>query len=577
MRRDAESPRLFSDGAVAFAIFLVALVTRLLFLSTAVDRDWPHSMYYEGDAPTWVEWASALSEGREFEHGLPIRSPGVAYVLHWMGSGRPYDFAATKALWCVLSAATCGIAYLCFVRGAGRRAALLAAAMCAFSFGSYVTATSLNNEAIYTFVLVVVIWLTMRLLARPGWTPVIAAGAANGAATLLRAEHSLLLLMLAAFIAHRFWWDQLAIRPFRSRAGRTLAPTAVVVLVSAAICLPWSVIGSRAADRMNRELEITVPFETAQPPWTDDARGFLASLPAFVRAPTFIQITREARAAGMSPLTAERVRQLLAQNYGYVPEPLPTMIFVSAQGPLSFALANHPQSDGGFTKAALVAPGLENPTLMLQYPPHLRLVNRGYGVGFGYIRDDPGRWVRLVGEKLRRFANGIALGFTARNLPIGLSGVRQPVDMLTPLPGDAVVWEAIFIGGVLAGVIVAAVRRTGGVWTLVIGYKLIVTVLFYGYARQAVSILPAFYLFAAIFVDQLIRWMESRHSVPLKWQRIAFGVIVAALIGIEAYSSQHVLATRIDGPHEITQAKWGSGSFESALRIELHALPPRGQ
>jgi hypothetical protein len=49
------------------------------------------------------------------------------------------------------------------------------------------------------------------------------------------------------------------------------------------------------------------------------------------------------------------------------------------------------------------------------------------------------------------------------------------------------------------------------------------------------------------------------------------------MFGTDVYASRDVPATRIDGPHEITKAKWGMGSFESAQRIELHALPPRGQ
>lgn len=573
-RRNDNPSAPWADGAIALGVFVVALITRLLFLSTAVDRDWPHSMYYEGDATTWVEWAAALSRGEEFELGLPIRSPGVAYLFHWTQSGTPHDFASFKALWCAVSAAACGLAYLCYVRSVGRRTALIAAALCTFSFGSYVTATSLNNEALYTFVLVVIAWLTLRLVSRPAWRFVIALGVANGVATLLRAEHTLLLLMLVAYVAHRFWWEPLTLKPLRSRLASTTVPAAAIAVLSFSLCLPWSVIGSRAADRMNNVTKAAIQIESAAPPWTPDARAFLSSLPAFVRLPTFVQITREARAAGMSPLTADGVRTLLKQNYGYVPEPLRSPTFVSSQGPLSFALANHPQADGGFSKAALANPFDANPRLAITYPPHLELYNHGYAMGWVYIRDDFGGWLRLVGKKLSRFADGATLGFTARNLPLGLSGVRQPVDLITPLSGHAGWWKAAVILSIVAGVVVGAARRTGGVWMVIIIYKLIVTALFYGYARQAVSILPAFFFFAALFVDQLIRWAEALLPVPLRWQRVIGLAVVLTVLGVDVYASRHAPVMRVDGSHERTPMKWGPGSFESAQRIELHLQRP---
>ena len=142
------------DVVLAGAAALLALLTRLAFLLGAPDRAWPHSILYEGDAPVWVAWARALEAGQPFEFDLPLRTPGVAYLLHWLSSGEiAAPFIGWKVVWCIMSAATCGLAYLAFRRVFARRASLIATALLVFSYGSLLTATSLNNETPYTLVL----------------------------------------------------------------------------------------------------------------------------------------------------------------------------------------------------------------------------------------------------------------------------------------------------------------------------------------------------------------------------------------------------------------------------------------
>src|SRR5262249_14313786 len=94
------------DALVAAALFALALAVRLIFLLHSGDSHWPYSVYYEGDAPVWAQWAACLNRGQEFEYGLPLRSPGVAYLLHWLGPvlGEG-NFVGFKVLWCAVSAA----------------------------------------------------------------------------------------------------------------------------------------------------------------------------------------------------------------------------------------------------------------------------------------------------------------------------------------------------------------------------------------------------------------------------------------------------------------------------------------
>lgn len=562
------------DALVALGVFAVALLLRLTFLFAAQDRHWPHAVFYEGDAVTWVEFADAIHNQQQrnevpFEQGLPLRSPGVAYAMHWLQDGPPWNLLAMKVVWSVAGAAACALAYLCFVASANRRTALLAAAMCVFSFGLTVTSTSLNNEGLYTPLLMLIVWLTLRLAARPAWWLVVIAGLLNGVATLLRAEHSLLLLLMTAYLLWRWRRETPAWGRGFPKHGRGALAVVAMIGVSIAPCLPWSVAGNRAIAKLNTDAP-AIPYSRSPIPWSEDARAFLETLPGFTREATFVQMTRETQQAGGVQVTADGMRELLKRNYGYIPEPLHTPVFVSNQGPLSFALANHPDSDGGFSKAALALPGVDNPQLFIAAPQHLKLLNHGYAVGMEYITHDVGGWLRLVGKKLSRFADGVALGFGGRNWPIGRAGVRRPVDIITPQRGQAVVWRVAFLLLIAVGAGIAAWRRTGGVWMVVIAYKLAVTVLFYGYARQAVSVLPAFFFFAALPIDALLARIERWKPTAARRQAQIACALLALAIAVDVWATVTAAPMRADGPLDRYENRWGEGpSFESAQEIHL--------
>ncbi len=615
-------------------VFLLALVVRLLFLFTSLDSHWPHSLYYQGDAPVWVDYATALNQGEPFESDLPLRSPGVAYVLHFLSSvSGGFHFAGFKVLWCVATAGACALAYLCMERDLGRRTAWLGAMFCTFSFGSYVISTSLNNEALYLFVLMLVIAGTLRLREGASLLLSIGLGVGHGLATLLRPEHTLLLVLLSGYSV--LSWAAIGRgRPERGKASESVprrgafpsgsplnvgraagrkharaslghgtrrtrhpnqssivnhqspiandsAPAlrgngpwrhvAVVVMVSVLVCSPWCVRGSAASRRFNETAGSAPDYAGAALPWTEEARAFLEALPAFVRADNFAYLTHLCAQEGDRSVTRERVEELLLREFAYIPEPLSAWTFVSSQGPLSFALANHPRATGGFMKAALDARFASGEMLHLALPSHLRLYNRGYRVGLGYIIDDPARWFRLVGAKLCHFAGGVTLGFTGYNLPMGRAGERRPVDLMTHLPGTSWAWRICWVSAILVGAVTAVVRRCGGIWLLVIGYKLIVTMLFYGYARQAVSIGPAYYALAAIAVDLLLGAMGNALRLTPRRQWAACAAAVLILLGIEVHAGMHVRPVRVTGSFHAAP-RWGGQAIETFERIEFHPL-----
>jgi hypothetical protein len=543
------------DLRTAVAIFAAALALRLLFLFRSADAAWPHSALYEGDAPVWARWAKALGRGEPFEFDLPMRPPGMAWLLRWLGADA-VPFTGTKVLWCAISAATVALLWLVLARWFTRRAAWIAAALLAVSFGSFELATSLNNEAPYALLVTAIVGATLAWCDRPQWRWALALGLLNGAALLLRAEHALLVVLLLAYGAWRV----------RGAAGlaRAAAQAVLAGAVALACCVPWMVRSHEAAQRFNTVPMQQAPYRTATPRWTPEAEAYMESLPAFVRADNFAMMSMLGQKGGAATVQEADVRGFFAQGWGYVPEPVADWSLVSMKGGLDFALANHPLADGGFTRAGLGDVQSAAPEFAFARPSHLRMLNHGYAMGWEWIAADPGRWRLLVREKLQRFADGITLGLFVSDWPYAGLHERRPVDVVTPVRGQAYWWQALVLA-LLAGGTVAALRvRGGGSWVLVVLYKVLVTVAFYGYARQATSIAPATFAVIALGIDAAIGMVMARPGAGLRWAGAAIGVALVAAAAWSAWlpPSVGIRTLRPEGKM-MTAPEWGEGAFES--------------
>jgi len=540
------------------SIFVIALCARAVFLFSSPDRDWPHSMLYEGDAPVWVHWAQALDRGEPFELDLPLRTPAVAYAMHWLSPGvLQGPFLSYKMLWCAISAAGCALLFVFARRHHGAIAAWTAAGLACFSFGGYVTATSLNNEAPYTLVLLAILLLSIRLLTRPSTGLAVGLGCLHGVALLLRAEHLLLLLFLLAF-------------PVGSLgAARTARLAGAVAAAALAVCLPWLVRGHVMVERFNVETRFEPDWSHASPPWTPEARAYLEGLPAFARGPNFSFLQALARERGARDVGRDDVDRFFREEFGYVPEPIAAWGPTSRLGPLDFALANHAGADGGFSLDALSDSLDAEPSLSFARPSHLRLFNHGYAVGTAWIRSDPRGFAALAGRKLSRFADGATLGLGASNWPFGRESVRHAVDVATPLPGRGGAWKTALALAVLLGAALAWRTPAGAILGIVLAYKLVVTVLFFGYARQAVSIGPVLFLLAGISVERLAHAVRAREKTLALAGAAVVLTLCAGDVGVAM--SAHPLVARAVSPGVaiLPAPEWGAGAFEVVPDIEI--------
>jgi hypothetical protein len=274
--------------------------------------------------------------------------------------------------------------------------------------------------------------------------------------------------------------------------------------------------------------------------WEAEARAAREALPAFIRRPAsnFVAATvahRQRRAVEADDF------QLLADAFGYLPEPLAAFPFVVSTGGLNFALANHTAAGGGFDPAPLDAPpplvggpgafpaalvgGLPPSELAFTYPGHLRLVNEGYAIGWEWIRSHPGAAVRLAGRKLAIFWRGATLGWSGWNLPLGSGGLRRAVDLATPEGAWPSLWRLLMLGAVGWGLALSWRHPAARIWILFLVSKLGVAILFYGYARQGATTIPVMALALAFAGDRLLEWRS-----PLGNRLVIAGILAGGLL-----------------------------------------------
>jgi hypothetical protein len=579
-------------GLTVLAILACALFTRFGFLWASPDRTWPHSVCFEGDGPLWVRFAASLQRGEPFEFNLPIHTPGMAYLIAWTWSGRPAEgFVAQKTLLCILSSLNCVLIWIVARRLFNERVAILAGLLSAASFASTVQATSLNNETPYSFLLLIICIRTLTSARHRSIRGLLLLAVLNGVAVLFRAEHSLCFAMLCVYLVwHWRRGDRTGHRPGETGASRSkLAGSAdssktlrrdqgpdvpitrrrpgvaigltILIVGFFLIPLPWNLRSHRAIQEFNTVEPRPLNYAAARVPWTPQAIEYIRALPAFAREGNFLLLTDLAASRGRPEVSRQFVEDWFKNEAGYVPRPLSPCSFVSIQGPLSFALANNDLSEGGFSTKLLDPQRAAK--LALGAPRHLHLFQEGYAIGLQYLTGHIGDAIHLMGKKLGIFGSGLTQGLTPLNVPLSVEGPRRPADQMGPLPGTGRAWTIAILALAAVGLCVCARRRAGGICVLLIAYKALVALAFYGYVREAVSILPFFLLLVAIGLDAVLfapvlrRWPRAE-----KGQSPLFIAGVLATIIVAVFSATQNPRYDVSGSVDVTPF-WGPGAFES--------------
>jgi hypothetical protein len=496
-------PHAYHPAVPALLLFVVALVLRVLFVAATADGGPGWHAGFQGDAPVWQGIAANLAAGRPDEQlALPLRPPGMHWLVAQLWNGAPGTQWTARLLFVALGALVAPLVWWLLRRHVGARVAFATALLCAASSNLLLLSSGLHNETLYLVLALAALACQPVGTRRVGgagagavaWRGPTALlwGALHGASCLVRAEHILTAAVLLPLALHA--------------TGRRGARSAALAAVALALALlPWQLRANALVDAYNQGPQPAPELPKAALPWDDDALATVRALPAFQRYPVLAFVTETVKARGGS-----RVRQqdlaVVRQAYDCWPEPLPKG-FLAIYGGLNFFLANSKEAAGGFSAAALdreppleggdvhYPPGLRgmlprNGVLTLSYPPHLDAIVHGSQKGWAEIAADPGAALARVGAKLWHAAEGAVGGVGGYALPIGLSGERRQVDLVTATSGWSDVWRLLVLGVAAFGL--WRLRGCRGVWPLLAfaGTKVAVVAVYFGYARQGALCAP---------------------------------------------------------------------------------------
>ena len=546
-------PRPRRETWIPVLLFLVALGLRLLFWQATPDSAAPYPAYYKGDVPSWLAYATALQESKLFELGLPLRPPGVGYLVALLWSGEESGFSALRFLWGLLGAVTVSLTFLSVSRSFGVKVGLAAGLLTAGSTGLMILSSSPNNEVPYLLLVILGFTLWEPLRQNPRVHHLALWSVCNGLACLIRVEHVLLFGLLSVYLV---WaWRDRGWRGCLSRGGLTF-------LFFLAVLVPWHAQAwarinrfntdppraNAATERALSQIEQALSGLT----WEEGAERERDRLPAFTRRTSANFVAATVALRGKTRVTEDDL-EILEEAFGSRPQPVSSHPFVALYGGLNFFLAHNEDATGGCNRAPLEKPpplkggppvyprslivGLPPPQLTLAYPPHVEILNRGYRMGADWIWQHPGSYLSLALTKARYFWEGATLGLGGYNFPMGLSGTRRAVDLVVPGGGLSVfMWRGLLL--LFAATGLWAGRRHPGLipWLLLLVTKMVMALAFFGYAREGATVIPVLAVLVGLGAERCLgaSWSPVRTALQSPGRWLLAGLLAGlVLIGVE--------------------------------------------
>lgn len=548
----ARTPGVTDRAGLAVAVFFLLLWARALFAGAGADAGWAGSAGYRGDADLWLEQVLASRAGVLFEAGVPLRPPGMPWLVDQLWDGTPEGIAGLKAWWRIMGAGAGALLFLALARPFGLGVALTAAALFGLSNASLHVSGSINVEAPYLLIAVGSM-LTLPLGGR--WSPGHAAlfGLLSAAACLLRAEHLVIALLLGGWAAAR--------RGERSPLAAGAAVLTFVAALAPAHLALWEDVrrfnaGEHPTPEATEAAFRRIERRTGRMVWSDEARAAFDALPAFARRSSSLFVADTVRHRGRNEVTAADIA-ILDEAFGARPAPLAARPFVSSSGPLNLWLANGPGASPSFGRGALMAPppleggaerypaelvaGLPPERLSLEYVPHLDVFNHGVSRTLAHVASDPAGWAGLGAAKLAHAWRGASAGLGGHGLPAGGSGTRRPVDLVVNDGLLGTLWSLAVLAAAISGLVLARREKALTPWVLLLVGRFALAAVFYGYARQGALALPAVSLLVALALARLAAPRVGRRAVPL-----GLG-LVALLLLLELLRANSGVEITVDG------------------------------
>ena len=561
------------EAQMALVFFFAALLVRVLFLFATPDFSGPSSPYYKGDTYIWLEYAAAIQSSNEYNHGLPLRPPGVAYLVALLWNGQASGFLGQKLIWATMGAASVAFFYLAIARSFDWITATIAALLMSAYTGLIIVSTAPNNETPYFLLISLSLYLCRSLLSQPTWRVLLYWSILNGIACLIRVEH---LLFFAFSSVWLFWlWAHPLGKPINWRRAAQMTVFAGTLFVLTLV--PWHLYAWSQIDKFNRS-PLALNHQTEQAytqlennlsvmRWTPHATAQSKALPMFTQRTLTNFVAATVANRGRLTVTGDDFK-IIEEAFGYDPQPLRPYPFIALYGGLNFYLANNSSTTGGFSLDALDDPppllggrnqypgmlinGLPPLDLTFNYPPHLQAINQGYLLGWQWISNHPLDATALLTNKLDLFWNGVTMGFTGYGFPVGVSGIRNSVDIVVPEPRLGLrIWQTVGFTILLAGLWVGRKNKNLYPWLMLLATKLATTVLFYGYAREGVVVFPIFALLLALLITRLLSLHSTNSNFLIDGGRhvcrVATLVLLASMIAVESFRFISAPTIQLDG------------------------------
>jgi hypothetical protein len=532
---------------------------RLLFWAATPDAGPGWHPAFQGDAPVWQDLAARLDRNDlDDELRLPWRPPAMLWLVAALWNGDAATVWPLRLLFAALGALVAPLVWILLRRHLASAIAAPAAGLCAVATNLLLLGSGLHVEGVYLALVLVSLIDQPGLGASRPRRVAVRWGALHGLLCLLRAEHVLTFAALAVVA-----W----------RCGARWRTLALATAALGAVLLPWQLTAARLVDDYNAGSPRLPPLSL---PWDATAVAAVRELPSFQQVPVLGFVDATVAARGGRRVTVQDLG-VVREAYGVWPEPLPHP-FIALYGGLNFFLANTPEADGGFSRAALdrpppllggderYPPGLRRvlPTrFAFSYPPHLDAVVHGHARGLAEIAADSAGALARCARKLWHAVEGATGGVGGAALPIGLSGVRRPVDFVTATGAWPAVWRSAVLALGLAGLWL--LRGNRALWPLLAfaTTKVLTVAMFFGYARQGALCLPALAVGVAAAVHALVapRW-------PALLQPRTGLLLLAALLAAEVFRARGGAEATIDGLPVAGAEPFGAHDF-TARAVEF--------
>jgi 4-amino-4-deoxy-L-arabinose transferase-like glycosyltransferase len=212
---------------------------------------------------------------------------------------------------------------------------------------------------------------------------------------------------------------------------------------------------------------------------------------------------------------------------------LSRIVPVTAYGSLNFALANNKDANGGFSRKLLESKSPYDTVFTLNNEQHLYYFKNGYLEGFKFLITKPISSLVLIGKKILIFSDALSFGYLTFDFPSGLRGDRRYVDVFVPTDRLSFVFNSVLL---CTGLILSVLLRKYNIKFLpvfaIMICCIISNILFFGYVRLGLTILPYLLIFIAYPLAYLANILQEKISLTLIQKVVILFILVIILTSI---------------------------------------------